>query len=191
MHIQSNARSLSALIFQKTILLFYFFVLKILASTAQDKVDTADTSFYLPPIFESATIRLNNHIKVRGRIRNINDSILQIYQDKTGYKNISISQIRSVRVRRNGLVKGLGYGAAIGGIVGYGIGYFSYNNDDPYDDDTSGEEASGVLGAAIGLAPGAVVGGIIGGIFTRRHFRIAGQKEKLEKMCKALRRAQK
>ena len=83
----------------------------------------------------------------------------------------------------------MGYGVIIGGILGYGIGHITYN-DDSYDEDPPEQQIRGWAGAIIGAVPGAFVGGIVGGIFTKRHFKINGDMKKLQKMFETIQRAE-
>jgi hypothetical protein len=147
--------------------------------------------YYAPNMYiiSKVTIHLMSREKVKGGIIEVNDSSLLISKGDSNYKSISISEIHSVRIKRNGVVKGLGYGVIIGGILGYGIGYITYN-DDSYDEDPPEQEIRGWAGAIIGAVPGAAVGSIIGGIFTKRNFRINGNMKKLQKMFETIQRAE-
>ena len=126
------------------------------------------------------TVHLISHNKISGKITNTNDSGLIVFTGgDTTYKYISATDIRFIRIKRRGLQKGLAYGAVIGGIVGYVVGNATYNDNSSYDDDSSKQQLRSWAGAIVGVAPGAFVGGIIGGIFTKRRFKIEGDKEKL------------
>jgi hypothetical protein len=173
------------------IFLICFFTSNIIASVAQNNQDTAAPHFQEQYQFDKATICLMDKSKILLKSVVVNNNSLAGFKDDTVYKNIRVSAIHSIRIKRNGVVKGLAYGAVIGGIVGYGVGYVTYSADSYYADTVDAQGTRAAFGALIGAAPGAFVGGIIGGIFTKRHFRINGDMKNFGKMFETLKRAAK
>jgi hypothetical protein len=170
------------------IFLICFFISNIIASIAQNTSGTY-SQFQVDQLTQ-ATIYLMDRSKINLKSIVVRDSSLTGFKDDTVYKSIRISEIHSIKIKRSSVVKGLSYGAVIGGIVGYVVGNATYNdNPSDYDDDTSKQQLRSWAGAIAGAVPGAVVGGIIGGIFTKRHFRIDGDLQKLKKMANKLKRA--
>lgn len=138
-----------------------------------------------------ATIYLINHNKISGKIINTNDDGLIVFTGDTASKFISATDIHFIRVKRHGLEKGLAYGVVIGGAIGYAAGWVTYEGDDyDYDEDPPDQTERAWLGAMIGAVPGAVVGSITGGIFTKRRFKIEGDKENLRRMFEEMWRAE-
>ena len=146
----TNIISRLPVILLKLIFLICFFISGITAAIAGNNGDTAIPRFFAPHMYyapnmyiiSKVTIHLMSREKVKGEIIEVNDSSLLISKGDSDYKSISISEIRSVRIKRNGVVKGLGYGVIIGGILGYGIGHITYN-DDSYDEDPPEQQIRG------------------------------------------------
>ena len=149
--------------------------------------------YYAPNMYINAKVKIHlmHGGKISGRIT-INDSSLLVSNGDTDYKTIRILEIRSIKIKRNAVANGLDLGAVSGGLLGYVVGYITYNGDDSYypDEDPPEQKERAWAGAMIGAVPGAVAGGIIGGIFTKRHFRIDGDIRKLHKTIETLRRAE-
>jgi hypothetical protein len=100
------------------------------------------------------------------------------------YTSIPIQEIKKIKIKRHAVGMGMTEGAAITGLIGYGLGYIFYEHDNSISDEENKEnqQGKGLLGALIGLAPGAIIGGIVGGISTKRNFTIDGNKENIRKM---------
>lgn len=169
------------------IFLIWFFISNIIALIAQNIRGTY--SQFQADQLTQATIYLMDRSKINLKSIVVRDSSLTGFKDDTVYKSIRILEIHSIKIKRNSVVKGLSYGAVIGGVVGYVVGNATYNDNPSYDDDSSKQQLRSWAGAIAGAVPGAVVGGIIGGIFTKRHFRIDGDIQKLKEMSNKLKRA--
>jgi len=190
MHTYLIFRALLILVHLKPIFFICFFILNITAAFGENSGDTTTPHYYVWYRFPKATIQLIDGGKITMQIMVVEDSCLKVFIDDKAYKRISISNIRSIKVKRSAVANGLGYGAFTGGLLGYAVGYLTYDIDRfPYENTDEAKE-SGVKGAIIGLVPGAVVGAIITGIFTKRHFKINGDIKKLHKMLKVLSYAQ-
>jgi hypothetical protein len=171
------------------ILLSWFFISNVIAAIAGNQ-DTSLPYFQVSYQVAKATIYLMDGSKISLESIIVSDSSLRGFKDDAVYRRIDISEIRSIKIKRNSVVKGLAYGAVAGGIVGYVVGNATYNGNTSFDDDSSKQELRSWAGAVAGAVPGAFIGGIVGGIFAKRRFRIDGDIDKLNKMVKRLKKAE-
>jgi hypothetical protein len=190
MHTYVIFRALQILVQLKLIFFICLFIANITAAFGENIGDTTTPHYYPWYQFSKATIQLIDGSKITMQIMVVEDSTLKVIIDDTAYKRISISEIRSIKVKRGSVANGLGCGAFTGVLLGYVVGYVAYDLKNFPDENTDDAKMRGLEGAIIGLVPGAVIGGIIGGIFTKRHFKINGDIKKVRKMLKALSYAQ-
>jgi len=96
---------------------------------------------------------------------------------------VDTSEIMLLKVKRGSFASG----AAVGGAVGFGLGYLggaiSYEEDinDTDEEDREGRNLKGFLFGLGTAIPTALVGGFMGGIFIKKRFPINGNGELLKK----------
>lgn len=89
---------------------------------------------------------------------------------------VSINQIRLLKARRQGFIRGASVSGGAGFAVGFGAGYFTHLDYDKQHPDENGLDRNGwgfIGGVALGV-PAALAGGLGGSIFTRKRFPIDG-----------------
>ncbi len=140
------------------------------------------------------TIRCMDKSTLSGRLVSITDSAitLMLRHDSSGevFQSVPVPQIRYIRIKKNAFWMGAACGAVLGAIVGYSIGKVnteqnSYLNEDE-DDVVKGLEYAGIA-----MVPAAVVGSMVGSIWTKRRFRVDGNRKKYEDVLYELRQSMK
>jgi hypothetical protein len=153
---------------------------------AQINNDTLQPVFYVPGNIY-ATVYMMDTSSITGQVWKFSDSNLMMYRRSNAgiivFKNISVTDMHSIRIQRSIFSKGLVKGAIIGSMVGYETGNSSYTTDTSFHRDA-------LKGAAIGAVPGAIIGGMVDGVSLKKNFTINGNRRKFRKVYKILQRSQ-
>lgn len=164
----------------------FFFTIFYCAAIAQNNTDSAYHYVFVPTTKTKAIIHLKNNSAISGEIVKITDSILSvsITGENNTDSNIAIADIQNIKIKRNAFWLGMGSGAVLGGLVGYGVSYIAYSNDPTITDSENKDKqrSSSFVGALITAVPGAVIGSIVGSISIKRNFVINGDITNLKKM---------
>ncbi len=162
------------------------FVLYTSIAYTQTTVDTTYAIFPKDPKTK-VNVLLSENEKVAGSLVKMTASSLTISMTNkedsfitSTFKTIPISNIISVKVKRQGMLLGLAGGIILGAIAGYAIG------SGPEDEQGNRDTWKGIKFGAVGAVALAIPGAIIGGIFTKHIFKINGNKEKLQQMMNKL-----
>jgi hypothetical protein len=125
-----------------------------------------------------------NESALKGYLISVRDSTLHLNErlDGSGAFEVKTDQIKLIKVRRKGSIgKGIAIGAATGGVLGYIIGYASYQEPDctgTFFCFDYGPESDGAAGMTLGILIGGTIGGIVGG--SSKKFEINGDQNSFE-----------
>jgi hypothetical protein len=99
------------------------------------------------------------------------------------YNFQAISNIRMLAETKHAVVKGASIGAVAGGLLGYAIGYLTYDDNNYLDAEENKSRAinKGLLFGVSGAVALGVTGAIGGGIIIRKKFVINGDKPRFYK----------
>jgi hypothetical protein len=162
-------------------------------ATAQNLSFPTRSFEFHPEKFPKATVYLESDSSIQGIIMKITESILVLsaYANDTAknksFFDIPITQIKKVRIKTD-ISLSMAGGAVLTGLVGYGLGYLTYDHDNSLSDEDNKDNAQlrGALGALIAAVPGAFIG-MVTGLFHQQNFVINGDNKKMKRLMKALR----
>lgn len=170
-----------------------FVIFSCIRSVAQDSVVHSQIDFS-PPRPLKAIVHFGNDSVLSGKIIAIKDDYVLLSEKISGnnynpdYRSIEFTQIKTMKIKRNKFLFGLGAGALVGGLIGYGIGALTYEYDNSSSESSNKESKNlrGWAGAAIAGVPSALLGALIGSVAIRVRFNIDGDKNKMKKMVHSL-----
>lgn len=168
------------------IVICFCFILCGLAN-AQDSTTTYPYEF-IPSSTLKAWLTLNDRHVVKGYVVHITDSFVALskYAIKTTdtllYSNISITDIQSIKLKRNSLLRGMVIGGVSAIVLPYAITTCIVNGPVTIDELDSETKLKFAIAYGILGVSGAIVGGVVYDLKTQKKFEINGNFNNIQTM---------